>query len=568
MYLLGILLAGAGVAIFIANYLFSGGAVRPGSILALLTGATTLLLVRAGRVRLASLILGVGLVVAAWAGAYATMGLYSVSFVAVPLATMSSGWLLGRKQAFGVAALGIAAIVSIYAIHQMGYSFAGVHPLETILVVLVAATLLSLLIGSETAVTFQHQLREIQDAHAELGRHRDQLEALVLARTQELSTAKVQAEKANLYKSEFLTSMSHELRTPLNAIIGFTELLELEDGMTESQRQDLREVSKAGYHLLRLVNDILDLSKIETGRIDLSIEPVELEPLVAECRSLVQPLADARRIQLHMQVDDPLAVLADSTRLRQVLINLLSNAVKYNNESGFVSLRARRLDADGAVRIAVRDNGMGIPAAVQPQIFEPFQRGAAEGTKIEGTGIGLAITRRLIQQMHGDIGFESSEGSGSEFWITLPWAESACAEPMEDGAEVPERPASSETERVVLCVDDNPTNLKLITQILRKRERLKVFMADTAEAGITLAKAHRPDLILLDINMPRMDGYQMLEQLRREPALSSTPVAAVTASAMRADIERGKAAGFADYITKPLDMDDFLGKVDALLQER
>lgn len=383
-----------------------------------------------------------------------------------------------------------------------------------------------------------------------------------LARRNELAEAKDTAERANQAKSDFLSSMSHELRTPMNAVLGFAQLLECDDTLTADQRDNVVEILKAGRHLLTLINEVLDLARIEAGRIDLSLEPVALREAVDDCRQLIQPLAAARAIVLEMSLPDELVVRADRTRLKQVLLNLLSNAVKYNREGGRVSLAAQC--REGRLRLSVSDTGAGIAAERMAALFEPFERLGAEASAIEGTGIGLTITRRLMELMGGEIGAESRVGEGSTFWIEL-FLDDPASGVLAPLGEVEPGAAPEVVERRILCVDDNPANLKLVAQLLGRRSHIRLTSAHTPELGLELARVHRPDLILLDINMPGMDGYQMLAELAADERLRHVPVIAVTANALPRDIERGRVAGFADYIVKPLVIDSFFAAIDRCL---
>jgi K+-sensing histidine kinase KdpD len=348
--------------------------------------------------------------------------------------------------------------------------------------------------------------------------------------------------------------MSHELRTPMNAILGFGQLLQYDDSLAAEHKDSVGEIIKAGEHLLDLINEVLDLSKIESGQIDLLIEPVELCSVVEECLSLIDIMAEKRNIQISHSGLTGVALRADRTRLKQALLNLLSNAVKYNREGGDVHLEIKAHGAD-RLRILVIDTGRGIAAERLNEIFQPFNRLDAESSGIEGTGIGLTITRRIVEMIGGSIGVESEAGVGSTFWIELP-LESLPEQDQQaaSGNHVMPPRQRGEATHTVLYIEDNPSNLRLMAQILGRRKHIHLLTAHTPELGIELALARHPELILLDINMPGMDGYQVLEVFKAEAGLQTIPVVAVTANAMTRDIERGLAAGFSDYLTKPLDI--------------
>lgn len=380
----------------------------------------------------------------------------------------------------------------------------------------------------------------------------------------ELVEQSTQADRANKAKSEFLSSMSHELRTPLNAILGFSQLLELDDTLAEEHKEGVHEMLKAGNHLLELINEVLDLSRIEAGHIDLSLEPVEVPLLIDECMALTRPLADKRGIHVtHARLDGTI-VRADRTRLKQVLLNLMSNAIKYNRDGGSVRISMSPTDND-MCRIAVTDTGHGIRPERMKELFQPFSRLGAETSTVEGTGIGLTITRRIVETMGGLIDVESKVGEGSTFWMELPQA-TMTQGPGTAGAKTSDgntrKPTGAEVQRTVLYIEDNPANLRLVAQIFRLRKHLRLITAHTPELGIARVQTHKPDLVLLDINMPDMNGYQVLDALKTEPSLKSVPVIAVSANAMASDIERSKAAGFSGYLTKPIDIDLFLATID------
>lgn len=385
-----------------------------------------------------------------------------------------------------------------------------------------------------------------------------------LARRNELSVAKEAAEHASLAKSDFLSSMSHELRTPLNAILGFAQILEFDDALSAEQRESTQEIIKGGHHLLGLINEVLDLAKIESGHVNLSIETVRLNELVEDCRRLMQPLAVAAQLTMHVNVSNQWVVRADRARLKQVILNLVSNAIKYNRQGGDIGVRVMDARAD-RIRIEVTDTGLGIAASRLPGVFQPFNRLGRDSGGIEGTGIGLSITRKLVVMMDGEVGVESQQGVGTTFWIELPRGGiPMAAEPVPSVFGATHSRALG-TRRCVLCIDDNPVNLKLITHILTKRPNIDLVTAHTPGLGIQLAMSHQPELILLDINMPGMDGYQVLEVLKRYARTTSIPIIAVTANAIPRDIEKGGTAGLAEYLTKPLDVGKFLAAVDRCL---
>lgn len=383
----------------------------------------------------------------------------------------------------------------------------------------------------------------------------------------DLVRAKEQAEAASRAKSDFLSSMSHELRTPLNAVMGFAQVLEIDEGLTEDQLDSVRTIRRSGQHLLRLINEILDLARIESGRLELSIEDVGLAELFAESGALVTPLAANRDVAVQfVRKPSATAVRGDRTRLNQVLVNLLSNAVKYNCRSGSVVVTALPR-GDGMIRISVADTGNGIPAEKLAQLFTPFNRLGAENTEIEGTGIGLVIAKRLIEGMGGRIGVDSSVGAGSAFWFDLPEAELAAAKPGTAPAEKP-RTHGALPEGTVLYVEDNPANLKLVRQALARHPQVTLLEAYNGSFGLDLARMHLPDVILLDINMPVMSGLEVLARLKADPATRDIPVLALSAAAMEIDVQRGRVAGFEEYLTKPIDITSLLETLGHWLERK
>ncbi|MDQ2077251.1 PAS domain-containing protein [Marinimicrobium sp. ABcell2] len=382
--------------------------------------------------------------------------------------------------------------------------------------------------------------------------------------------AKETAEKANQAKSEFLSSMSHELRTPLNAIMGYAQLFEYDVNLPQRHMDNVREIYKAGQHLLQLINDVLDLAKIESGKMTVSLEPVLVSRVIADCFTLVQPQADAQGVKLDVSLNglESSYVVADNVRLKQALINLISNAVKYNKVGGEVVVRMTE-HQDNQLRISVRDTGQGIPANRQDEVFQPFNRLNAEQSAVEGSGVGLVITKQLVEMMAGKLSFESVEGKGTEFWIDLPlsteWNQDllAVSEPRTNEFQAAE--LNVEGPCRVLYVEDNPSNIRLLQQLFARYPELELDVAEEAFLGIYKARNDQPDVIILDINLPGMDGYEALSVLKRDPITAHIPVVGLSANAMPYDIERGKNAGFYDYLTKPVEINHLIHTLNQLL---
>jgi signal transduction histidine kinase/ActR/RegA family two-component response regulator len=377
--------------------------------------------------------------------------------------------------------------------------------------------------------------------------------------------ARRRADEANLAKSEFLARMSHELRTPLNAILGFGQLLELED-LTADQRESTQQILKGGRRLLGLINEVIDISRIETGAQQLSPEPVLVEGAIRDAIDLIGPLADERGIHLRQDIPEDvrdLHVMADKQRLGQVLLNLLSNAVKYNAEQGTVSVSA--VSDQGHVRVGVTDTGPGIPEDKISQLFTPFERLGAEQTSVEGTGLGLALSKALVEAMGGRVDVDTMMGNGTTFWVRLP-----ATEPPSPGL-----PAESRREAdpytghgTILYIEDNLANVRLIERLLAAHERVEVISAMTGELGIDLARQHAPDLILLDLHLPDLRGDEVLIRLRKDPRTREIPVVVLSADATPGQIERLRASGAHDYLTKPIDVAAFRALVGRLLEDR
>jgi PAS domain S-box-containing protein len=384
-------------------------------------------------------------------------------------------------------------------------------------------------------------------------------------RRQEAEHGRQLAESANRAKSEFLSRMSHELRTPLNAMLGFAQLLDLDrqPRLHPHQLGWVAQILQAGWHLLEMINDTLDLSRIESGTLRLELAPVALQPLVEQCVAMLGPAASRRDIDLQVQLaTDADRVLGDETRLKQVLTNLLSNAVKYNVQGGSVVVRSRRLD-NGMLELRVRDTGLGLDAAQMAELFQPFNRLGREQSDTEGTGIGLVISRRLAELMGGTLEAESAERQGATFVLTLPLASGAPApSPTSGGLD---EDGHRYRQRRVHYVEDNETNVEVMRGVLAQRPQVVLDVSKLGLDGLTAIRSRRPDLILLDMHLPDIDGLELLRQLQRDPACADIPVVVVSADATAARVEQALAAGARRYMTKPLNLSGFLEMLDELL---
>ncbi len=413
------------------------------------------------------------------------------------------------------------------------------------------------------------------EAQQEVMRLNQELEVRVHERTMqlemtngELAMAMEEARSANYAKSAFLSSMSHELRTPLNAILGFAQILSSDrlPSTLEQKKEFAGHILKSGRHLLTLINEILDLAKVESGTVSLSLEPVGLDVILQECRDMIAPLASQRGIGMTFPDACPLNVLADRTRLKQILLNLLSNALKYNREQGQVAIECAP-QAGGRVRISVRDTGVGLDAEQLALLFQPFNRLGQEGGTEEGSGIGLVVTKRLVELMDGSICVSSAPGEGSTFWIELR---------VVDAVPIPAAPSSPRPDLAgallehsapvtLLYVEDNPANLILVEEIVRYCPQLQLLTATDGRLGVEMARTHLPQLILMDINLPHVNGTDALKLLRADPRTAHIPVIALTANAMPGDVERSMALGFYRYLTKPINLDEFTEAINSTL---
>jgi PAS domain S-box-containing protein len=423
---------------------------------------------------------------------------------------------------------------------------------------------------SYNATTFYDRDRKLQGVFAAARdvTERKRFEVALQETNVELKSAKSAAEKANLAKSDFLSSMSHELRSPLNAILGFAQLLESTSPLpTASQKDNIAQILQAGWHLLKLINEVLDLAVVESGKMSLSPEVVSLADVVSECQAMMEPQAKQRGISMTFpQLDIPYYVNADRTRMKQVLINLLSNAIKYNRDQGTVEVKCTATSPE-RIRISVKDTGAGLPPGKLTQLFQPFNRLGQECRAEEGSGIGLVMSKRVIELMEGAIGVESTVGVGSVFWIELPLttAPTLAVASGESTIAIHAQLPTGARLRTLLYVEDNPANLMLVEQLIARRSDIRLLTAVNGTLGIELAQASQPEVILMDINLPGISGIEALKILREDPATAHTPIVALSANAMPRDIKNGMEAGFFDYLTKPIKINEFMDALDGAL---
>jgi PAS domain S-box-containing protein len=384
----------------------------------------------------------------------------------------------------------------------------------------------------------------------------------------EMESAKSAAEKANLAKSDFLSGMSHELRSPLNAILGFAQLMSTASPPpSDTQNESITQILQAGWHLLKLINEILDLSVVESGKVSLSLEPVALSEVLSECQTMMEAQAQQRGIVMSFPMfEQPSFVWADQTRLKQIVINLLSNAIKYNRANGQVTVEYTVVSSD-RIRISFKDTGAGLTPEKMTQLCQPFHRLGQEGGSVSGTGIGLVVTKQLVELLGGVLGVDSTVGEGSVFWFELgstPAPELKVIAPQHATPTIAIRPIDA-PQKILLYIEDNPANMKLVERLIERRTDIKLLKAVDGLQGVALARASLPDVILMDINLPGISGIDALKVLREDHATTHIPVIAISANAMTRDIEVGRQLGFFRYLTKPIVVEEFMSTLDLAL---
>ena len=423
---------------------------------------------------------------------------------------------------------------------------------------------------SFNATTFYDRNRNLQGVFAAARdvTERKRLDGVLEDKNLELEAARTLADKANSAKSDFLSSMSHELRSPLNAILGFAQLMASESpAPSDQQQRRISQIIRAGWHLLNLINEILELTKIESRQITYSMEPVQLGNMVTECHGMVEPQAQQLGIAIHVaSIDRALYVHADSTRLKQVLINLLTNAIKYNRPQGSVDVLCTLLP-NKRVRVSIRDAGLGLSLYQQLQLFQAFNRLGQESGHVEGTGIGLMVAKQLVELMGGSIGVQSTVGEGSVFWVELDTVDGPQVSMDRSNLDVNLAAITrTNTAHTLLYVEDNPANMQLMQEIIGRHPEFNLRVANNGLSGFEVARAVLPDVILLDINLPGINGFEVLILLREDARTAHIPVLAISANAMESDVKKGKEAGFVHYLTKPIQVDELMSALNAALE--
>ncbi len=455
------------------------------------------------------------------------------------LPVLVGAWFLSRRWTFCVTVLALLFRVLALVLGDVTAVTFGSQCLVLVVVALagsVASTSVTRAALARTALTDVEELRRAEAA---------------------VAAALAEAEAASQAKSEYLSRVSHELRTPLTVILGFAGLLEMEDPRPE-QQASIAMILKASDHLLRMIDELLAISRIESGHEELTLEPVALDEVLTECLQLVGLAAAQRRVALHLDASGE-RVLADTQRLKQVVLNLLTNAVKYNREGGHVDVCARPADAN-RVRITVKDSGPGIAPELLPRLFQPFDRLGAERTTVEGTGLGLALSKNLVELMSGTMGVDTAPGAGSSFWLEFARATESGDEPAAES-----RAAARVATRTVLYVEDNLASLELVERTLRHRPALRVIPLMQGGLALDLAMQHHPDLVLLDLHLPDIDGDEVLRRLKADERTRDIPVIMLSADADERNAPRFRAAGAGAFLTKPIKVRDLLDAIDEAL---
>jgi signal transduction histidine kinase/ActR/RegA family two-component response regulator len=471
-------------------------------------------------------------------GDYATSGTSTVGALGA-LPVLVGAWFLSRRWTLAITILALLLRVLALILGDITAVTFGSQSLVLVMVALAGSVASTSVIRAAVARAALSDMEELRRAEAAV------------------EAALAEAEAASVAKSEYLSRVSHELRTPLTVILGFAGLLEMEDPRPE-QQASISMILNAADHLLRMIDELLAISRIESGREDLSLEPVALDEVLAECMQLVGLAAAQRRVAVHRDVSGE-RVLADTQRLKQVVLNLLTNAVKYNREGGHVDVCTRPVNGD-RLRITVKDTGPGIAPDLIPRLFQPFDRLGAERTTIEGTGLGLALSKHLVELMAGTIGVDTAPGAGSSFWLEFPR--------VIDGAEqlAMESPVEARNAtRTVLYVEDNLASLELVERTLRHRPTLRVIPLMQGGLALELATQHHPDLVLLDLHLPDIDGDEVLRRLKSDERTDDIPVIMLSADANERNAPRFRAAGASAYLTKPIRVRDLLDAIDEAL---